>query len=419
MMWFMDFHHSPHAHEVLAEVQRFCEQYVLPLNREITRQVRMHQDFSSTELQRLRAEARALGLWNFALTELAEGEGMPLRHTDYALVAEYLGRVLWSSQVFNCQWPDVPNMVALQAWADDAQRARWLEPLLGGTCHSAFAMTEPERASSDANNIATRIRRDGDEYVISGEKWYISGAAHPGCRFYMLLGVTDADAPRNARHSVVMVPRDAEGLHIGPRSSYLGFTEPMGAAHRLRFDAVRVPVDNRIGAEGQGFQVAQARLAPARLHHCMRAVGQCELLIELMLLRARERRTFGDSLAERDSVQAWIAQSRVDTEQARLLVQRTAWRVDQMGAQAAFRDLAVLKVGVAQAYHRVAERAAQLFGAMGGHQAGPVAEALAWSRAFRIADGPDEVHLRSIFAREEAPAGSLAGSPYMPEPESF
>ncbi len=416
----MDFRHSERTSNVHELVQGFTSEHLLPINREISSAIRADGVVDFAEVAELRARARSLGLWNFALAGAGDTvAGAPLSNVDYALVAEYLGRSLWWSQVFNCQWPDVPNMAALLAWGNDDQKSAWLQPLLDGDCHSAFAMTEPEHGSSDATGVATRIRRDGDTYVIDGEKWYISGAAHPKCRFYMLLGVTDPDAPRGQQHSVVMVPRDSDGLSVGPRSSYLGFTEPMGPAHSLRFDGVRVPVENRIGGEGDGFRVAQARLAPARLHHCMRAVGQGELLIELMMARAHERQTFGRSLSERDTVQGWIAQSRVDVEQMRLLVQRTAWLVDEQGAQAAFRDLAVLKVGVSQAYHRIAERAVQLFGAMGGHETGPVGEAFAWSRAFRIADGPDEVHLRSIFSREEKPGEPLSGSPYVPGADRF
>ncbi|MEZ5658475.1 MAG: acyl-CoA dehydrogenase family protein, partial [Burkholderiaceae bacterium] len=355
-----------------------------------------------------------------AMTTLDDGiAGRPLSNSDYAPVAEYLGRVLWASKVFNCQWPDVPNMAALQACASPAQRARWLHPLLNGECHSAFAMTEPDAASSDASNIGTRIRRDGDDYVIDGCKWYITGAAHPRCRFYMLLGITDPDAPRNKRQSVVMVPRDAPGVTLGPRSSFFGFLEPNGPANAIRFDGVRIPVENRIGEEGDGFAVAQARLAPARLHHSMRAVGQCELMIELMMARAAERSTFGSPVIDNDSVQQGIALSRVETEQMRLLVQKTAWVVDRIGAQGAFRDLAILKVGVAQAFHRIAERAVQVFGAMGGHEATPVAETFAWARAFRIGDGPDEVHLRSIFRRETWPDTKIADSPYFADPDLY
>ena len=414
----MDFSHSDRAMAVLDLVRDFCERQVVPRNREMIRLNKVERDFDPAFVADLRAQAKALGLWNFAMTELDEGmDGQPLTNVDYAVIAEYLGRILWSSKVFNCQWPDVPNMVALQSWANPEQKERWLRPLLEGECHSAFAMTEPAAASSDATNIATTIERDGDHYVITGRKWYISGSAHPQCRFFMLLGMSDANASKGSGHSVVMVPRDAAGVTIGQHSSYFGYLEPNGPAHAIDFDHVRVPVENRIGEAGDGFKVAQARLAPARLHHAMRAVGQCELLIELMMTRAAERKTFGQSLSEYDTIQSWIGQSRVDVEQMRLLVQRAAWRVDEDGARAAFRDLAVLKVGVAQAYHRVAERAVQVFGAMGGNERTPVAESFAWARAFRVGDGPDEVHLRSIYRREPAPGGSIAESPYFPDPD--
>jgi acyl-CoA dehydrogenase len=409
----MDFTVSDNAREVLALVRDFFDREILPRNREMIRAIRLHGDFDPPFLAELRRQARELGLWNMAMTSLDAGyEGTPLSNSDYAPVAEHLGRILWASKVFNCQWPDVPNMTALQKCATAEQKQRWLKPLIDGECHSAFAMTEPGVASSDATNIATRIRRDGDEYVIDGDKWYITGAGHPNCRFYMLLGCSDPEAQRNRQHSVVMVPRDAPGVTVGPPNSFFGFVEPNGPATRVSFRNVRVPVENRIGDEGDGFKVTQARLAPARLHHAMRAVGQGELLIEMMMVRAHERDTFGRPVAQYDTVQYAIAQSRVDVEQMRLLCQKAAWRVDEVGDADAFRDLAVLKVGVAQAYHRIAERAVQIFGAMAGHEGTPVADAYAWSRAFRIGDGPDEVHLRSIYRREAKPEGGLAASPY-------
>lgn len=410
----MDFRISKTAEAVLTQVRDFCEREILPRNRDMIRAMRLDKDFDPPFAEELRRQAREQGLWNMAMTSLDDGyDGTPLSNTDYAPVAEYLGRVLWASKIFNCQWPDIPNMTALQKYATVEQKERWLKPLTDGVCHSAFAMTEPDVASSDATNIATRIRRDGGDYVIEGEKWYITGAAHPKCAFYMLLGVSDPDAARNGQHSMVMVPRDAPGVTVGRANAFFGFVEPNGPAARVSFKNVRVPVENCIGGEGEGFKVAQARLAPARLHHCMRAVGQGELLIELMMARAHERSTFGRSVESYDTVQYAIAQSRVDVEQMRLLCQKAAWRVDEVGDASAFRDLAVLKVGVAQAYHRIAERAVQIFGAMAGHEGTPVADAFAWSRAFRIGDGPDEVHLRSIYRREEKPEGDLSTSPYV------
>lgn len=410
----MDFAISDRAQEVLDLLRDFAEREIVPRNRDMVRSARLDGVFDPPWLDDLRQQARALGLWNLAMTELDDGyEGSCLSNLDYAPVAEYLGRILWSSKVFNCQWPDVPNMVALQKWATPEQKDRWLRPLIDGEYHTAFAMTEPAVASSDATNIATRIRRDGDQYVIDGAKWYITGAAHPNCQSYMVLGMTDPDGPANSQHSVVMVHRDTPGVSIGRKNTFFGYVEPNGPANEVKFDNVRVPVDDRIGEEGDGFRVAQARLAPARLHHCMRAVGQSELLVELMVARAAERSTFGKRLEEYDSIQFEIGRSRVDIEQMRLLTQKTAWKVDEEGDRAAFRDLAVLKVGVAQAYFRIAERAVQVFGAAAGDEGNPVSDAFAWSRAFRIGDGPDEVHLRSIAKREPKPHVMLADSPYM------
>ncbi|MCP5266748.1 MAG: acyl-CoA dehydrogenase family protein [Burkholderiaceae bacterium] len=410
---------TPRTRALIERVRTFCDAHVLPRNREMLAHEMTDPADDPPFVAQLREKARAEGLWNFAMTELDPGRpGEPMSNTDYAVLAEYLGRVLWSSKVFNCQWPDVPNMVALQQWATPQQKQAWLDPLLDGDCHSAFAMTEPAVASSDARNIGTRIRRDGDQYVLDGEKWYITGAGHPRCRFYMLLGQTDPDAAPGSRHSVVMVPRDTPGLTIGAPSTFFGYREPSGPAHSLRFEGVRVPIENRIGAEGDGLRVAQARLAPARLHHCMRGIGISELLIELMLSRGRERHTFGRPIADYDAVQHAVALSRVDVEQMRLLTHSVAARVDRLGAKGAFRELAILKVGVAQAMYRVAERAVQVFGAMAGYQGAPVANAYAWARAFRIGDGPDEVHLRTIFRMESAPTETLDESPYVLPPSS-
>lgn len=410
----MNFEHGDAARQVHARFGAFFADHVLVRNRDWMRAVRDDGGGEPPFLDELRAEAHRLGLWNLAQTELEPGDpGMPMRHLDFAPLAERMGRLPWSAKVFNCQWPDDPNMVALRRFADAEQKRRWLDPLLAGECHSAFAMTEPDVASSDARNIATRIRRHGDAYVVQGHKWFISGASHPDCAFLLVMGVTDPDAAPNRRHGMVIVPRDAPGVEIGRQLRFAGFAEPGGPTSEIRFADVRVPAANLLGGEGDGFDVGQVRLAPARLHHCMRAIGQCELLIELMMARAAERHAFGRSLADRDTVQHDIALSRVEVEQARLLVLKTAWSLDTDADAAEGRDLSVLKVAVARTYHRIAERAVQLFGAMGGYDGAPIADAFRWSRALRIADGPDEVHLRHIYRAEPAPETGLDDSPYV------
>ena len=357
---------------------------------------------------------RAQGLWNLALPELAEDEpGTRLSNLEYAPLAEIMGRLFWASEAFNCQAPDVPNMIALQNCATPAQKQRWLKPLLNAQTRSAFGMTEPDVASSDATNVATRIVRDGDHYVITGRKWFITGAAHPRCSFLIVMGVTNVDAERTGRHSCIIVPMDAPGVRLVRRLRWMGCEDHVAPIGELTFDHVRVPAENLLGAEGEGFKVAQIRLGPARIHHCMRSIGLCELLIELMMVRASERTAFGRSVIQYDTVQRWIAESRVELEQSRLLCYRCAWLLDRSGHHGAWRDVSLIKVAVPAMLQRIADRALQVFGAMGGSEDTPIHQALAWGRLLRIGDGPDEVHLRQIFRMEAPPAWSIANSPYL------
>ena len=413
----MDLTPSPEAYAVLDQVRQLFEQDILPRNREMIRSAKQDGELDPPFLDELRAKAKSLNLWNMAHTDLTERQaGLSMSNLDYSIVAELLGRVFWSSKVFNCQWPDVPNMVALQRYATEEKKEKWLKPLLDGDCQSAFAMTEPGAASSDAKNIAATITPDGDNYIVDGQKWYITGGGHERCRFYLFLGLSNPDAAQNRRHSVILVPRETTGVTVGGANAFFGYSEPNGPASEIKFDQVRVPKENLLGGLGEGFAVSQARLAPARLHHSMRAIGQCELLIELMYARALERHAFGRALEGYDTVQYAIAHSRVETEQMRLLLRKVAAQVDMEGEKATYRDLSILKVAIAQGYYRIADRAVQVFGAMGGYDGTPVADAFAWSRAFRIGDGPDEVHLRSIFRAEPKPELALADSPYVVPP---
>jgi acyl-CoA dehydrogenase len=330
-----------------------------------------------------------------------------------------MGRLFWAPEVFNCQAPDVPNMIALQNCATSEQKQRWLRPLLNAETRSAFGMTEPDIASSDATNIATKMVRDGDDYIINGRKWFITGAAHPRCSFLIVLGVTDPDAERTRRHSCIIVPMDTPGVRLVRPLRWMGCEDQVAPIGELAFDNVRVPRSNLLGEEGEGFKVAQVRLGPARIHHCMRSIGLCELLIELMMVRAAERSAFGRAVIQYDTVQRWIAESRVELEQARLLAYRCAWRLDQSGHQGAnstiknWRDVSLVKVAVPAMLQKIADRAMQVFGAMGGSDDTPIHQALAWGRLLRIGDGPDEVHLRQIFRMEAVPSWSIANSPYL------
>jgi len=302
----------------------------------------------------------------------------------------------------------VPNMIMLADAVTPGQRRQWLDPLLEGEVTSAFAMTEPAVASSDAQNIEARIVRDGGDYVLNGRKWYISGGGTAD--YHLVMGVTDPDAAPGRRHSVLIVPADAPGLRLIRPLSFLGFVEPAAPAWEIAYENVRVPAENLLGEPGDGFRLGQVRLGPARVHHCMRAIGHAETILDLMLRRASERKAFGQPIAAFDSIQHAVAQSRMDIEQARLLTWRCAWTLDNEGERAARQLVSMIKVAVAAAYQRVADRALQAFGAMGGSADTPIADAYAWARGLRIFDGPDEVHLRQIYRLEPKPTEPLAAS---------
>jgi acyl-CoA dehydrogenase len=415
----MDFDLSTAAEQWRKKLQAFFDVEVLPRHRSWVEHVAGSRE-PAPFMGALQQKARAAGLWNLGLPEFAGDEpGTRLSNLDYAPLAEIMGRLFWAPEVFNCQAPDVPNMIALQNCATSEQKARWLRPLLEAKTRSAFGMTEPDVASSDATNIATKMVRDGDDYIISGRKWFITGAAHPQCTFLILMGVTDADADRTRRHSCIIVPMETPGVRLVRRLRWLGCEDHTAPIGELAFDNVRVPRSNLLGEEGEGFKVAQVRLGPARIHHCMRSIGLCELLIELMMARSSERSAFGRTVIQYDTVQRWIAESRVELEQARLLAYRCAWRLDQTGHHGAsstmknWRDVSLIKVAVPAMLQKIADRALQVFGAMGGSDDTPIHQALAWGRLLRIGDGPDEVHLRQIFRMEPMPSWSIANSPYL------
>jgi acyl-CoA dehydrogenase len=409
----MDFEPSRRSEQFRGQLQAFFDRELLPRHRAYLDHVVVRGE-PAPFMAGLQAAARAAGLWNLGLPELADDEpGTRLSNLDYAPLAEIMGRLFWAPEAFNCQAPDVPNMIALQNCANPAQKARFLAPLLNAETRSAFGMTEPDVASSDATNIATRIVRDGDDYVITGRKWFITGAAHPRCSFLIVLGVSDPEAERTRRHSCIIVPMTTPGLRLVRRLRWMGCEDHVAPIGELAFDQVRVPRENLLGEEGEGFKVAQVRLGPARIHHCMRSIGLCELLIELMMARSTERSAFGRPIVQYDTVQRWIAESRVELEQARLLAYRCAWRLDQAGHHGAWRDVSLIKVAVPAMLQRIADRALQVFGAMGGSDDTPIHQALAWGRLLRIGDGPDEVHLRQIFRMEPLPAWGIEDSPYL------
>ena len=346
-------------------------------------------------VEELKAEARAQGLWNLFLPAVSG-----LSNLEYAAVAEVTG---WSPDIapeaINCQAPDTGNMETLHLFGTPEQKEQWLEPLLEGEIRSAFAMTEPEVASSDATNITTSITRDGDEYVVSGRKWWITGTADERCQVFIVMGKTDPDAETYRQQSMILVPRDTPGVEVVRHLPIFGYQDQHGHSE-IVFDDVRVPAANLLAGEGDGFMIAQARLGPGRIHHAMRAIGMAERAMALMVDRAQSRVAFGRTLAEQGVVRELIAQSRIEIDQARLYVYRTAWLIDRHGAKGARAEIAGIKVAAPAMATRVIDRAIEVFGAMGVSDDTPLAYFYAWARILRIVDGPDAVHRRSI-AREE------------------
>ena len=399
----MDFAFSPRVQALQAQVQRFMDDLVLPSNRDWQRYADAGY-YPSDVVEPLKAQARAAGLWNLFLPDLREDEpGTRLSNLEYAPLAEIMGRVPWASEVFNCSAPDTGNIELLHLAATPEQARQWMAPLLEGTIRSCFAMSEPDVASSDATNICTRIQRDGDDYVINGRKWFITGALHPACRLAIVMGVSNdaIEAPAHQRHSMILVPMDAPGVEIVRNMPVMAHLAIDGHCEMV-FRNVRVPATHLLGAEGGGFALAQARLGPGRVHHCMRTIGQCELALELMCERALERMAFGRHLSDFANVQDWIGHSRVEIDQARLLVLRAAWLMDLQGSAAARVDVSAIKLVAAQLQTRVLDRAMQIFGAIGLTPDTPLAALWSWGRALRFLDGPDEVHLRTVARHELA-----------------
>ena len=407
----MDFEFSQEVQAMQETLRRFMARHVLPANLEWHRQAGSGT-YPLAVIEPLKTLAKEAGLWNLFLPGLRSNEpGTRLTNLEYAPLAEIMGRIPWASEVFNCNAPDTGNMELLHMFATPEQAERWLKPMLSGDIRSCFAMSEPDVASSDATNIRTTVRRDGDQYVINGRKWFITNAAHPNCKFAIVLGITDEreEADPHGRHSMVLVPMDTPGAQVVRNVPIMHHTAPEGHCEVL-FGDVRVPVANLLGEEGRGFALAQARLGPGRVHHCMRTIGQCELALEMMCERALERRTFGKYLSDFANVQDWIAYSRVEIDQARLLVLRAAWLMDQQGNQAARIDVSAIKLVAARLQTRVLDRAIQVFGAMGLTPDTPLSYLWTWGRAMRFFDGPDEVHLRVIARNELRKAKASRGS---------
>ena len=403
----MDFAQTDRSLDLLARLQAFMDERVYPAEAVYEEQMRAAGDphHQPQVLEELKDEARARGLWNLFHPHPEWGPG--LTNAEYAPLAELMGRSHIASEACNCSAPDTGNMEVLTLFGTEEHKERWLKPLLEGEIRSAFAMTEPAVASSDATNIEMAIVRDGDEYVLNGRKWWTSNALHANCRVLIVMGKTNPDAAPHKQQSMLVVPLDTPGVTVVRGLQVFGYQDREGHGE-VAFDDVRVPTSALLSGEGEGFAISQARLGPGRIHHCMRSIGAAERALELMCARASARVTFGQPVSERSNVQDWIAESRVEIEMVRLLAQKTAWLMDTVGNRHARVEIAAIKVAGPTMALRVIDRAIQVFGGMGVCEDTPLAMMYAHQRTLRLADGPDEVHKRTI-ARQELRAVAERG----------
>ena len=396
----MDFEHTAKVKALQQRLQAFMDEYIYPNEQSYEDEVAAGDRWQPPALiEELKRKARAAGLWNLFLPESSRGAG--LSNLEYAPLCEIMGRVEWSSEVFNCSAPDTGNMETLDRYGTEAQKRQWLEPLLDGAIRSSFAMTEPGVASSDATNIQSRIERQGDHYVINGHKWWATGAPDRRCRLLIVMGKTDPDNPdRHKQQSMILVPRDTPGVTVKRWLPVFGYDHAPHGHGEVLFENVRVPVSNILLGEGRGFEIAQGRLGPGRVHHCMRAIGQAEVALEKMCRRLNTRVAFGKPLAEQSVMLERIAEARIEIDQTRLLVLKAADAMDKLGNKAALAEIAMIKVAAPNMLCRVLDRTIQAFGGAGVTEDFGLAAAYAAARTLRIVDGPDEVHRNQIAKLE-------------------
>ncbi len=396
----MNFEYSEKVKSLQERLRAFMDEVVYPNERTFAQQLAAGTDRWQIPpiMEEMKRTARSAGLWNLFLPDSEYGAG--LTNLEYAPLAEIMGRSFIGPEVFNCSAPDTGNMEVLARYGTPEQQRQWLVPLLEGEIRSCFAMTEPEVASSDATNIQSRIERDGDDYVINGHKWWTSGAGDPRCKIAIFMGKTDPDAPRHEQQSMILVPMDTPGVTVVRTLPVFGYDDAPHGHGEVRFENVRVPATNMLWGEGKGFAIAQGRLGPGRIHHCMRSIGIAERALETMVARVKERVAFGKPLAEQGVVQQWIAESRIEIDQARLLTLQAAYMMDTVGNKVARNEIAMIKVVAPNVALRVLDRAIQAWGGAGVSDDVFLAKAWAGERTLRLADGPDEVHLAAIAKNE-------------------
>lgn len=392
----MDFNYSNKTSDLRMRLGLFMDAHIYPIEKIFVDEINTGDRWQPSDLiEELKLKAKSEGLWNLFLPSESG-----LTNLEYAALAEIMGRVVWASEVFNCSAPDTGNMEVLHLYGSPEQQEKWLKPLLDGEIRSCFSMTEPDVASSDATNIGASIVRDGDDYILNGRKWWSTGGGDARCKLSIFMGKTDPAAAKHLQQSMILVPMDAEGVKVERMLDVFGYDDAPNGHAEITFTNVRVPKENLLLGEGRGFEIAQGRLGPGRVHHCMRLIGSAERSLELMCSRAKSRTAFGKPVADQGVVRQWIAESRLAIDQARLLVLKTAWMMDTAGAKAARREIAMIKAVVPQMALKVIDRAIQIHGGGGVSQDFPLSQFWIYARSLRLADGPDEVHLESVAKME-------------------